>query len=128
MKLILVTLLLFISSFSAASDIDLEANMKNMGLAYKNSVRATDLASFNIAIDEFIVLLETAKTADFKQHKTASLEGLDKVINQAKQAKQLATTRDLEAAKAPLKSIDELRKKYHELHEPPGFWELLFGK
>ena len=102
--------------------------MKNMGLAYKNSVRATDLVSFNNAIDEFIELLETAKTADFKQHETASLEGLDKVINQAKQAKQLATTRGLEAAKAPLKSIDELRKKYHELHEPPGFWELLFGK
>ncbi|MCQ8880422.1 cytochrome b562 [Pseudoalteromonas shioyasakiensis] len=128
MKLILVTLLLFISSFSAASDIDLEANMKNMGLAYKNSVRANDLATFNTAIDEFIELLETAKTADFKQHKTASLEGLNKVINQAKQAKQLASTHGLEAAKAPLKSIDELRKKYHELHEPPGFWELLFGK
>ena len=127
MKLILVTFLLFFSSLSAANNIDLEANMKNMGLAYKNSVRATDLATFNTAIDEFIELLETAKTADFKQHKTASLEGLDKVINQAKQAKQLATTRGLEAAKAPLKSIDELRKKYHELHEPPGFWELLFG-
>ena len=102
--------------------------MKNMGLAYKNSVRATDLATFNTAIDEFIELLETAKTADFKQHKTASLEGLDKVIYQAKQAKRLASSRGLEAAKAPLKSIDELRKKYHELHEPPSFWELLFGK
>lgn len=127
MRLILV-IFLFFSSVSVANNIDLEANMKNMGLAYKNSVRATDLATFNAAIDEFIVLLETAKKAEFKQHKTASLEGLDKVINQAKQAKQLASSRGLDAAKAPLKSIDELRKKYHELHEPPGFWELLFGK
>lgn len=128
MKAIFISFLIVFSSLSAANNIDLEANMKNMGLAYKNSVRATDLATFNTAIDKFIELLETAKTADFKQHKTASLEGLDKVINQAKQAKQLATTRGLEAAKAPLKSIDKLRKKYHELHEPPGFWELLFGK
>ncbi|RJF35546.1 cytochrome b562 [Pseudoalteromonas gelatinilytica] len=128
MRAIFISFLIVFSSLSAANNIDLEANMKNMGLAYKNSVRATDLATFNTAIDEFIELLETAKTADFKQHKTASLEGLDKVIKQAKQAKQLATTRGLEAAKAPLKSIDELRKKYHELHEPPGFWELLFGK
>ena len=128
MKAIFISFLIVFSSVSAANNIDLEANMKNMGLAYKNSVRATDLATFNTAIDEFIEPLETAKTADFKQQKTASLEGLDKVINQAMQAKQLATTRGLEAAKAPLKSIDELRKKYHELHEPPGFWELLFGK
>ncbi|NIZ04385.1 cytochrome b562 [Pseudoalteromonas sp. HF66] len=128
MKIFIVSLLLFYSSVGSATSIDLEANMKNMGLAYKNSVRANDLATFNTAIDEFIELLETAKTADFKQHKTASLEGLNKVINQAKQAKQLASTHGLEAAKAPLKSIDELRKKYHELHEPPGFWELLFGK
>ncbi|MAD03561.1 MULTISPECIES: cytochrome b562 [unclassified Pseudoalteromonas] len=128
MKFFIVSLLLFYSSVGSATSIDLEANMKNMGLAYKNSVRANDLATFNTAIDEFIELLETAKTADFKQHKTASLEGLNKVINQAKQAKQLASTHGLEAAKAPLKSIDELRKKYHELHEPPGFWELLFGK
>ncbi|WP_286260660.1 cytochrome b562 [Pseudoalteromonas sp. FE4] len=128
MKIFIVSLLLFYSSVGSATSIDLEANMKNMGLAYKNSVRANDLATFNTAIDEFIELLETAKTADFKQHKTASLEGLNKVIKQAKQAKQLASTHGLEAAKAPLKSIDELRKKYHELHEPPGFWELLFGK
>ena len=128
MKFFIVSLLLFYSSVGSATSIDLEANMKNMGLAYKNSVRANDLATFNTAIDEFIELLETAKTVDFKQHKTASLEGLNKVINQAKQAKQLASTHGLEAAKAPLKSIDELRKKYHELHEPPGFWELLFGK
>lgn len=128
MKFFIVSLLLFYSSVGSTTSIDLEANMKNMGLAYKNSVRANDLATFNTAIDEFIELLETAKTADFKQHKTASLEGLNKVINQAKQAKQLASTHGLEAAKAPLKSIDELRKKYHELHEPPGFWELLFGK
>ncbi len=128
MRAIFISFLIVFSSLSAASNIDLEANMKNMGLAYKNSVLANDLATFNTAIDEFIELLETAKTADFKQHKTASLEGLNKVINQAKQAKQLASTHGLEAAKAPLKSIDELRKKYHELHEPPGFWELLFGK
>ncbi|MGX1110806.1 soluble cytochrome b562 [Pseudoalteromonas sp. MBR-15] len=128
MKNILVFLLILFSTASFSNELDLEANMKNMGLAYKNSVRATDLDSFNTAIDEFIHLLEKAKKADFKQHESESLEGLDKVILQAKSAKQLAEVQGLEAAKAPLKSIDQLRKKYHELHEPPGFWELLFGK
>ncbi|MCC9661333.1 MULTISPECIES: cytochrome b562 [Pseudoalteromonas] len=129
MKTLFVCFLtLFSLSSMADAPLDLEANMKNMGLAYKNSVRATDLDSFNTAIDEFIHLLEKAKKADFKQHESESLEGLDKVIQQAKSAKQLAEVQGLEAAKAPLKSIDQLRKKYHELHEPPGFWELLFGK
>lgn len=128
MKFILVTFLVFFSAVCVAEELDLEANMKNMGLAYKNSVRATSLEVFNTSIDEFIHLLEKARTADFKQHKTASLEGLDKVIKQANLAKELASKQGLDAAKVPLKSIDDLRKKYHELHEPPGFWQLLFGK
>jgi soluble cytochrome b562 len=128
MKFILVTLLVFFSAVCVAEELDLEANMKNMGLAYKNSVRATSIEVFNTSIDEFINLLEKARTADFKQHKTASLEGLDKVIKQANLAKELASKQGLDAAKVPLKSIDDLRKKYHELHEPPGFWQLLFGK
>ncbi len=128
MKAILVSFLVLFTTISIATEVDLEANMKKMGLAYKNSVHANDINTFNAAIDEFVMLLEIAKTADFKQHNAASLEGLDKVISQAKQAKQLASSRGLDAAKIPLKSIDELRKKYHELHEPPGFWQLLFGK
>lgn len=55
------------------------------------------------------------------------MQGLDKVIAQAELAKKAANEQGLSAAKEPLKNIDNLRKKYHELHEPPGFFELLFG-
>ncbi len=102
--------------------------MKNMGLAYKQSVQATQLHEFNLAIDEFITLVEQSKVVGFNKEVQKSLQGLDKVIAKAKLAKQLANSEGVEAAKKPLKAIDGLRKQYHELHEPPGFWELLFGK
>ncbi len=129
MKLFLFISLLLSSSVALANQpLDLEVNMKNMGLAYKQSVEATDLDAFNQAIDEFIHLVERSKTANFSQHKAESLQGLDKVITKAQLAKQLTNEKNLDAAKGVLKSIDGLRKEYHELHEPPGFWELLFGK
>lgn len=128
MKFFLFISALFVNNVVLANQpLDLEANMKNMGLAYKQSVEATKLNDFNQAIDEFIALVKRSKTASFAQHKTESLEGLDKVINKAQRAKQLANEQGLPAAQGVLKSIDGLRKQYHELHEPPGFWELLFG-
>ena len=65
-----------------------------MGLAYKNAVQASELSEFNHAIDEFIQLLEKAKTADFKQHQSASIEGIDKVIHKAEDAKRLANKQE----------------------------------
>jgi soluble cytochrome b562 len=101
--------------------------MKNTGLAYKQAVQATQLSEFNTAIDEFIKLVKVSKTGKFYKKPEQSLQGLDKVIAQAELAKKAANEQGLSAAKEPLKNIDNLRKKYHELHEPPGFFELLFG-
>ncbi|MBB1387529.1 MULTISPECIES: cytochrome b562 [unclassified Pseudoalteromonas] len=120
--------LLFSSFVFADQPVDLEINMKNTGLAYKQAVQATELAEFNIAIDKFIKLVKVSKTAKFYKEPEQSLQGLDKVIVQAERAKKAANEHGLDSAKAPLKNIDNLRKKYHELHEPPGFFELLFGK
>ncbi|MCQ8878491.1 cytochrome b562 [Pseudoalteromonas shioyasakiensis] len=123
-----VFVLLLNQSVFAVEENNLETTMKNMGLAYKQSVQATQLQEFNLAIDEFITLVEQSKLAGFNKEAQKSLQGLDKVTAKAKLAKQLANSEGLEAAKKPLKAIDGLRKQYHELHEPPGFWELLFGK
>ncbi|MBB1416623.1 hypothetical protein H5187_05000 [Pseudoalteromonas sp. SG44-1] len=120
--------LLFVPSLFANDDLELEANMKNTGLAFKNSVEATQLSEFNTAIDEFITLVKRSKSATFHKAAEQSLQGLDKVIAKAELAKKLANEQGLDAAKGPLKAIDGLRKQYHKLHEPPGFWELLFGK
>ena len=70
---------------------------------------------------------KVSKTGKFYKKPEQSLLGLDKVIAQAELAKKAANEQWLSAAKEPLKNIDNLRKKYHELHEPPGFYELLFG-
>ena len=125
--LVIIFTLLFSSMSFAQQSVDLEINMKNTGLAYKQAVQATQLSEFNTAIDEFIKLVKVSKTGKFYKKPEQSLQGLDKVIAQAKLAKKAANEQGLSAAKEPLKNIDNLRKKYHELHEPPGFFELLFG-
>jgi len=129
MKAVLLLIVLLFSQTVAANDVsDLEKTMKNIGLAYKQSVEATQLEEFNGAIDEFIGLTEQGKQAKFYKEAEKSVQGLDKVLVQAQLAKKVANEQGLEAAKKPLKAIDKLRKKYHKLHEPPGFFELLFGK
>ncbi|MBH0011755.1 MULTISPECIES: cytochrome b562 [unclassified Pseudoalteromonas] len=128
MKYLVIIFTFAFSSMSfAQQEVDLEINMKNTGLAYKQAVQATQLSEFNTAIDEFIKLVKVSKTAKFYKKPEQSLQGLDKVIAQAELAKKAAIEQGLSAAKEPLKNIDNLRKKYHELHEPPGFFELLFG-
>ncbi|QQM66411.1 hypothetical protein JG479_17645 [Pseudoalteromonas sp. LC2018020214] len=125
--LVIIFTLLFSSMSFAQQSVDLEINMKKTGLAYKQAVQATQLSEFNTAIDEFIKLVKVSKTGKFYKKPEQSLQGLDKVIAQAELAKKAANEQGLSAAKEPLKNIDNLRKKYHELHEPPGFFELLFG-
>ncbi|MEI8626222.1 cytochrome b562 [Pseudoalteromonas sp. B137] len=125
--LVIIFTLLFSSMSFAQQSVDLEINMKNTGLAYKQAVQATQLSEFNTAIDEFIKLVKVSKTGKFYKKPEQSLQGLDKVIAQAELAKKAANEQGLSAAKEPLKNIDNLRKKYHELHEPPGLFELLFG-
>ncbi|MEI8619700.1 cytochrome b562 [Pseudoalteromonas sp. B129b] len=125
--LVIIFTFLFSSMSFAQQSVDLEINMKNTGLAYKQAVQATQLSEFNTAIDEFIKLVKVSKTGKFYKKPEQSLQGLDKVIAQAELAKKAANEQGLSAAKEPLKNIDNLRKKYHELHEPPGFFELLFG-
>ncbi|MBG9990981.1 hypothetical protein I6F43_01345 [Pseudoalteromonas sp. NZS71_1] len=128
MKYLVIIFTFAFSSMSfAQQEVDLEVNMKNTGLAYKQAVQATQLSEFNTAIDEFIKLVKVSKTGKFYKKPEQSLQGLDKVIAQAELAKKAANEQGLSAAKEPLKNIDDLRKKYHELHEPPGFFELLFG-
>ncbi|WP_024591727.1 MULTISPECIES: cytochrome b562 [unclassified Pseudoalteromonas] len=128
MKYLVIIFTFAFSSMSfAQQEVDLEVNMKNTGLAYKQAVQATQLSEFNTAIDEFIKLVKVSKTGKFYKKHEQSLQGLDKVIAQAELAKKAANEQGLSAAKEPLKNIDNLRKKYHELHEPPGFFELLFG-
>lgn len=106
MKTVLLLMVLIFSQTVAANEMsDLEKTMKNIGLAYKQSVEATQLAEFNGAIDEFIKLIEQSKQAKFYKEAEKSVQGLDKVLTQAQLAKKVANEQGLEAAKNHSKQL-----------------------
>ena len=127
--LILLFFSAIIFSFSlSAKTSELSVTMKNIGHAYKNAVRSSDDKEIIRHIDEMISLIEKSKKAHFKADlKEQSLEGLGKVIIVLQQSKSFVEKGDIIKAKAQLKKVDTLREKYHELHEPPSVWDLLFG-
>ncbi|GAP73540.1 soluble cytochrome b562 [Pseudoalteromonas sp. SW0106-04] len=114
-------------SQAQSQQVDLEAVMKNMGHSYKQAMEAQQPTIMSNALKDLKELVQEAKRARFSKEAEQSQQGLDKVLERIASAEQQLAQGQLEAARETLKDIDTLRKKYHELHEPPGFWELLFG-
>ena len=114
-------------SQAQSQQVDLEAVMKNMGHSYKQAMEAQQPTIMSHALKDLKELVQEAKRARFSKEAEQSQQGLDKVLERIASAEQQLAQGQLEAARETLKDIDTLRKKYHELHEPPGFWELLFG-
>ncbi|MAD89335.1 MAG: hypothetical protein CMK64_06480 [Pseudoalteromonas sp.] len=127
--LVLLFLSASIFSFStSAQTSDLSVTMKNIGHAYKKAVRSTDSEEIISQIDEMISLIEESKKANFKADlKQQSIKGLNEVIEQLELAKAQLSKGQLEESKQALQKIDELRKHYHKLHEPPSIWQVIFG-
>ncbi|MEI8618801.1 hypothetical protein P4S63_21605 [Pseudoalteromonas sp. B193] len=73
--LVIIFTFLFSSMSFAQQSVDLEINMKNTGLAYKQAVQATQLGEFNTAIDEFIKLVKVSKTGKFYKKPEAVIAG-----------------------------------------------------
>ncbi|WP_105201477.1 cytochrome b562 [Pseudoalteromonas sp. T1lg10] len=113
---------------TAQQSVDLEAVMKKMGHSFKQAVKAEDQGQMLMALDELETLVEQAKQTRFNKEPEKSQLGLDKVLEQIALARTLTQNNELAQASVALKSIDSLRKEYHELHEPPGLWQLLFGQ
>ncbi|ALU45545.1 cytochrome b562 [Pseudoalteromonas rubra] len=120
---------LFVQSVMAQQSQDLNQTMKNMGHAYKQAMEAQQAEEVNKHLETMLRLIQQSKQHSFKADvKVESLQGLDKVADVIRSAQGLLAKAQLQQAKDLLRQIDGLRKEYHELHEPPGFWELLFGK
>lgn len=122
--------LLFFTTFcvSAAQTSELNETMKKMGLAYKQLVKAQTIDAASNAVADMKVLIEKSRVLGFKKDKEAqSLLGLKKVEQQLSLIDALLSQNELLKAQQAALEIDVLRKEYHKLHEPPGFWELLFG-
>ncbi|WP_185843467.1 cytochrome b562 [Pseudoalteromonas luteoviolacea] len=127
MKFVFITAFL-LSSFAIAKAQDLNQVMKKMGHEYKLAIKSQTYNEMSRHIAAFILLVEQAKEQKFTDDKAQeSLKGLNLTLELAKQAAILANEKELDAAKLKLKEVDELRIKYHKLHEPPSVWELLFG-
>ncbi|TMP39463.1 cytochrome b562 [Pseudoalteromonas rubra] len=121
--------LFFVQSAISSQSQDLNQTMKNMGHAYKQAMEATEAYEINRHLDTMLSLLKDSKQHSFKADvKAESIQGLEKVTSVIEQAKNLLAQEQIQQAKGLLKEVDVLRKHYHKLHEPPGFWELLFGK
>jgi soluble cytochrome b562 len=130
MKVALVVCVSFVSaSVFAAQTSELNETMKKIGLAYKQLVKAQTIETASSAVVDMQMLIEKSRALGFKKDKEVqSLEGLKQVDQQLEFIKTLLAQNELQQAQLAALKIDTLRKEYHKLHEPPGFWELLFGK
>jgi len=127
--LVLFVLTFSVFSFQASAQAtELSVTMKNIGHLYKKALKSDDPAATNKYIDELILLLDKSKKAKFKQGtEEQSVEGLNKVIENLKLAKKQSADGEYASARKTLLKVDELRKHYHKLHEPPTIWQLIFG-
>ncbi|KZN46224.1 cytochrome b562 [Pseudoalteromonas luteoviolacea] len=122
-------ILMFFSLSAFAQPSDLNQLMKKMGLEYKLAVKAQSADVMHKHLTQFILLVEQAKKHPFQQEKKQkSIEGLNLTITEAKKAIAFAERGQLDDARAVLQKVDSLRSQYHKLHEPPSFWQLLFGQ
>lgn len=103
--------------------------MKKMGLEYKLAIKAQSADVMHKHLGQFVILVEQAKGHQFQQgKKKKSIEGLNLTIAEAHKAMALVEKGQLDDARNVLLKVDSLRSEYHKLHEPPSFWQLLFGQ
>ena len=129
MRYIAVLLVLMCSHMGLAQEgNELNQTMKKMGHQYKLAVKSSSTEELQTALVKMKTLAESSKNFHFKADVAKqSQKGLDKVINTIDSALSDINQGQPDKARARIAKIDELRKHYHELHEPPSFWELLFG-
>ena len=128
MRIIFVLLLAFSFCINAQESSKLSVAMKNIGLSYKNVMNAQSNEDLLESLSSLSSLVREVKHEQFKPNlHEQSMEGLDKVLKVISTARKHAELGELDKAKKVLKQIDEYRKEYHKLHEPPSIWQLIFG-
>lgn len=126
--MVCVWLSVFASSVLSAQTSELNETMKKIGFSYKQMLKAETIEQANIAIIDMEMMIDKSRKLGFKKEvEKQSLEGLDKVATKLKKVKKLLNQNELQQAKQAALEIDGLRKEYHKLHQPPSFWDLLFG-
>ncbi|CCQ10942.1 putative orphan protein [Pseudoalteromonas luteoviolacea B = ATCC 29581] len=108
---------------------ELNETMKKVGFSYKQFMNATTQEDAILALASLESYLIRSQQIGFRPElETQSQQGLEKVLSHVAILKALVEENKLDQAQSDALHIDELRKEYHKLHEPPSFWKLLFGK
>lgn len=127
MKKLLPLLALAMSAQAFASDFDLKATMKQMKVEFKQAAQAQDIGQMQSAVANLSALIEQSKLGEYPPEKVdLYLQGFNKLSVAIDSVEAKLETGNIEAAKAELKLIDDLRVEYHDKRNP-SIWSTLFG-
>lgn len=127
MKKLFPLLALAMSAQAFASDFDLKATMKQMKVEFKQAAQAEEINQMQSAVANLSELIEQSKQGEYPPEKTdLYLEGFNKLSVALDSVEAKLEAGNLEAAKAELKLVDDLRVEYHDKRNP-SIWSKLFG-
>ncbi|WP_159650497.1 cytochrome b562 [Vibrio atypicus] len=127
MKKLLPIFAIVMSAQTFASDFDLKAAMKQMKVEFKQAAEATEVDTMKTAVGNLSELVEQAKRGDYPPEKFDTyFEGFSKLSVALDSVESKLESGQLEAAKAELKVVDDLRVEYHDKRNP-SIWSKLFG-
>ncbi|KQA20771.1 cytochrome b562 [Vibrio metoecus] len=123
--LILTAALLATPVFAAGHD--LKSIMQDMKLAFKQAAEAQTVEAMQAPVTTLESLVKQAKQRPYPAEKEATYqEGFNKLDVTLGQVEAHLQAGELEAAKASLKTVDDLRVEYHGKRNP-SIWKRLFG-
>ncbi|MGD8115317.1 cytochrome b562 [Vibrio sp. TRT 29B02] len=127
MKKLVPVFALVMSAQVFASDFDLKATMKQMKVEFKQAAQAEEITQMKSAVANLSELIEQSKQGEYPPEKTdLYLEGFNKLSVALDSIEAKLEAGNLEAAKAELKRVDDLRVEYHDKRNP-SIWSKLFG-
>lgn len=113
---------------AVAPSTDVEATMKSMALTYKQAMQSTEPGAMLALVEKFQRLVASVQLVQFDKKRHSILQqGLDKVQTQLGLVLASLERKDINAAKAQLKEVAVLRKRYHK-ERSPDIWQLIFGR
>lgn len=127
MKKLVTLVALVLSTYAFAADVDLKATMKQMKVEFKHAAEAQELGEMQAAVKNLSDLIEQSKRGNYPPEKfDLYLEGFNKLSVAVDSVEAELKSGNLEAAKAELKQIDDLRVEYHDKRNP-SIWSKIFG-
>jgi soluble cytochrome b562 len=127
MKKIIPIAALVMSAQVFASDFDLKATMKQMKMEFKQAAQAEEITDMQSAVSNLSDLIEQSKRGDYPPEKyDLYQEGFNKLSVAIDSVEAKLDAGDLDAAKAELKMVDDLRVEYHDKRNP-SIWSKIFG-